>query len=360
MRTLLIASSALIAGFYSMSQPAPAPQKKVKQYPLFESDSILNLEIRGNLRSVMRDREDDAEYHYVDLLAPDTAGKTEENRIRVRCRGNFRRSRANCEYPPLWINLPKDSISPSSLFANLNKVKLVMPCTDPEYIIREYMVYKVYNLFTPYSFRVRLVNLTFRDSSKLEKPDRFYGILLEPEEIMAKRNGFDLLEKKGVNSSYIIPSEFHRMAVFQFFAGNTDWSLPFLHNIKLISSDTSLPPIPVPYDFDHTGLVNASYAYPAEELKLPSVRVRRYRGYCLDDYANELAPVFAMFKEKRPQIEALYQNQPGLSETYVKSSLRYIDDFYKLIDNPKKAKMEFNYPCAHKDGGEVQIKGLNN
>ena len=73
---------------------------------------------------------------------------------------------------------------------------------------------------------------------------------------------------------------FLKMAVFQFMIGNTDWSVPYLQNIKFITKDSTKAPLTVPYDFDHAGIVSAPYALPAEELEMSSVLERRYRGYC--------------------------------------------------------------------------------
>ena len=66
--------------------------------------------------------------------------------------------------------------------------------------------------------------------------------------------------------------------------GNTDWTVPVFHNNVLIISQGNLQGlgsgIAVPYDFDYSGLVDANYAVPSDQLNLPSVLDRRYLGIC--------------------------------------------------------------------------------
>jgi hypothetical protein len=82
----------------------------------------------------------------------------------MKTRGHFRKLKENCKYPPLLINFPKDVDRLSSVFSGQKKLKLVMPCTGDDYIIREWLVYKIYNLITPKSFRARLVRVDLDDA----------------------------------------------------------------------------------------------------------------------------------------------------------------------------------------------------
>jgi hypothetical protein len=94
------------------------------------------------------------------------------------------------------------------------------------------------------------------------------------------------------------------MAVFEYFIGNTDWSVEYLQNVKLLATDTNSVAYTVPYDFDHAGIVSPPYAKPAEQLQLSSVRERRYRGYCLTDLSL-LRPFFTEFLQLRDKIDSL-------------------------------------------------------
>jgi hypothetical protein len=153
------------------------------------------------------------------------------------------------------------------------------------------------------------------------------------------------------------PDAFLSMALFQYLVGNTDWSVQYLQNIKLIARDSGTAPYPVPYDFDHAGIVGTSYALPAEELKMISVRQRRYRGYCVQNQAL-FEPVIAHFNRLKKDIYKLYSDCELLDAKYIKSTRLYLDEFYETINNAKEWKKEFAYPCDPKGTGNVVIKGL--
>ena len=195
------------------------------------------------------------------------------------------------------------------------------------------------------------------DSTGKFPTDSLAGFLIEPLAQAAARNQMVPVNKNGLKPQYLPPSDFHLMAVFQYFAGNTDWSIQFRQNIELAGHTVNTPPVPIPYDFDMSGMVGASYARPPEELDLSSVLVRRYRGYCLPS-VDVLQPVFRLFNEKRPEIEKIYRETTGLSDSYRKRALEYIDDFYRVINNPRKTEKEFTYPCLPDGTGNVVIKGL--
>ena len=73
---------------------------------------------------------------------------------------------------------------------------------------------------------------------------------------------------------------------FQFLIGNTDFSSTNQHNEKLIYLKGNDAIIPIPYNFDMSGLVDASYAVVSqvqgEVLDITSVRQRLYRGVMRD------------------------------------------------------------------------------
>jgi hypothetical protein len=149
------------------------------------------------------------------------------------------------------------------------------------------------------------------------------------------------------------------MAVFEYLIGNTDWSVQYLQNIKLIGKDSMSIPSTVAYDFDHAGIVDAPYAKPAPELMLTSTSTRRYRGFCLENM-TAFKEVFAFYNDLKGSIYGIYSGNPLLDEKYIKSTLKFLDDFYATINDPKKAQKEFLYPCDKAGTGNVVIKGLQN
>lgn len=237
-------------------------------------------------------------------------------------------------------------------------MKLVTACRDDKYVVREYLVYKLYNLLTPKGFKVRLVKVSFDEPGKKKNEKPFYGIFIEEEGQVAKRNGTTLLDGKLVRPELARREDFLRMAVFEYFIGNTDWSVQYLQNVRLLASAGSGPPITVPYDFDHAGIVGAPYAKPREELLLSSTYERRYRGFCMNDM-NAFKEVFDQFNQVKPDIMNVYTNCPYLEKSYTKNTLNYIEAFYKTINNPRAAQRDFEYPCQEGNTGNIIIKPLD-
>jgi hypothetical protein len=322
---------------------------------LFETDEVLNIQLSGNIRQLLSDRGKVSQYHPL-TLSYTIDSQSVSMPVRLKTRGHFRKDKANCSYPPLWINVSKKDQPRSSIFYNQDKIKLVMPCQDDEYIIREWLVYRLYNLITPKSFRARLVKLELNDERGKKKPG-FYGILLENEIKMAQRNKYLLVNKLNVRPEKTDPHSFLAMAVFEYMIGNTDWSVQYLQNIKLLATDSFSMPLAVPYDFDHAGIVSAPYAQPAEELVLRSVRERRYRGYCITDM-RWFEPVVALFNRLKKDIYEVYTHCSLLDAKYLKSTIAYLDEFYATINNPKALQKAFGYPCDPNGTGNVVIKGL--
>ncbi|MEO6289440.1 MAG: hypothetical protein ABIO76_05945, partial [Ginsengibacter sp.] len=293
-------------------------------------------------------------YHPLLLRYQKEDSNTESIQIRAKARGNFRRLKENCKLPPLMLNFPKQEKTKKTLFAKENKLKLVIPCQGDEYVVREWLVYRLYNLISENSFRARLVQVDFKDSLSQRKNETHYCILLEDENKVAERNKATLLRKR-LQMENTNRSEFTKMAVFQYMIGNTDWSVPFLQNIKLISKDPTLPPYAVPYDFDHAGIVSAPYAGVAPELEISSTTERIYRGYCDNDRMDFLE-TFELFHQRKNDIYNLYTNSTLVNSRYVKFVTRFLDDFYKTIDNVKSIDEVFNAPC--RTNVRIELKGL--
>ena len=175
---------------------------------------------------------------------------------------------------------------------------------------------------------------------------------------MAKRNGSKLMEMKNLYGESTETETFLKMAVFQYMIGNTDWSVPFLHNIRIISFDPATVPFVVPYDFDHAGIVDAPYALPPEQLALKSTRERRFRGYCITDW-KKMDEVIATYNRLKDDIYKTYTSCTLLNAKYVSATTRFLDEFYTTINDPKKMKAEFSYPCNPANANYI-IKGLEN
>lgn len=332
---------------------AQTPLTETKAARLFASDDVLAICILADFRAIQKDRGDDPSYHDATLTYAVAGQDSVQLPLKVKARGNFRRASANCNLPPLLLNFPKKKVK-GTVFENQDKLKLVTRCRDEEDVEREYLVYKLYNLLTEFSFKARLVAVTYQDSTRKKSLEASFGFLIEAEDALAERHGTNLRAKKRKTTENLADHEgMATLAVFQYMIGNTDWSVPYQHNIKLLERTIGLP-MPVAYDFDHSGIVGARYAHPAPELGIQSTRQRLYRGL---NYSDELfQTVFEKFDRIKPQVYALYRENPNLRPDYVKRTLKYFDEFYETIGDADKVKSLF----TKAKGKNVVIKGLKN
>ena len=329
---------------------------KLQLGPLFNSDYTLNFSVLANLKALLKDRSTNPANHWGMVKYIDSAGKQIEIPIKVKVRGNFRRLSENCTFPPLLLDFDIKKNN-KTIFKQQDKLKLVTHCLKNDYIMEEYLVYKIYNLITENSFKARFANVTYQDSLGKRETETRRAFLIEDEDDLAKRIGRKVYKNVRLRQNQLDTIQMATVSVFEYLIGNTDWSVPFLHNIKILNAESKMP-IPVPYDFDHSGIVNARYASPAAELvEIVSVKQRLYRGFTYSP--GVFQKVFDNFKSVRPQIIALYKDNKNLEPSYIKYVLKYLDDFYKTIDNPKSVARDFvGQGLKNMQAGGVQIKGL--
>jgi hypothetical protein len=357
--------SLLLVGFtcftpaLSQKKSPKNPDKKkevrtgLKDY-LFTSDEMLHFTLTGKLNNLYNDRYKNIAYHpmSLQLTGKDSASSM---RLTVKTRGNFRRRRENCKMPPLMLNFPRNESTKGSPFENQRKLKLVVPCQGDEYVVREYLIYKLYNLLSEHSFKARLAQVEFVDSGGKKNAETHYCFLLEDENRMAERNKSFIWNRKMFPMRGTDKKEFTKMAVFEYMIGNTDWSVPYLQNIRLVTNDTTRAPYPVPYDFDHAGIVDAPYAGPAPELEISSTRERIYRGFCEKD-KKAFKETFELFNKLKDDFYKIYTECPLISAKYIKSTTKFLNDFYKVINNDKDIETEFGNPCRTEV--RIELKGL--
>lgn len=303
---------------------------------LFSSDSVLAFTLTASFLQILKDRGDTTTAHPAHLNYHTPQGENLSLPVKLQVRGNFRKLWNNCSFPPLYLDVPKKKAR-QTVFTNQNKLKLVTHCEGEEYVVREYLVYRLYNLLTDYSFQARLCQVTYVDSAGKRPTETRWGVLLEDESSLVKRNGGLPNKLRQISMANMDSLHMATLAVFEYLIGNTDWSVPYRHNIRLLTVPTLKSPVPVPYDFDQSGIVDAFYARPSENIGVASVRERVYRSIA---YPSALfRQVFDRFNQLKPQIYALYANDPNLDSAYVQRTLKYLDEFYAVINNPVKVSL---------------------
>jgi len=313
---------------------------------LFEAESPLECSLAFDLRKLNREKNQELEQEAIMICNRDDSVILEK-KIRIRARGISRKQ--ICYLPPIRLNL-EDSVKKSGGFKKHKSIKLVTHCElskmYQEYVLKEYLIYKLYNLLTEESFRVRLMNVRYIDTGR-KNPKEYpgYGFVIEDIDVVAERNDAFEIEVLTVNQEHLDLVAMRRVAIFQFMIGNTDWSAPGLHNLKLLRSNDfqKVAPVPVPYDFDITGFVNPSYALPNPLFPIESVRERYFRGICgtLEEFKQALQP----FYEIKDAVYQTILEFEYIEEKARTSLIRYIDEFYEIIESDKHIQAEMLRTC---------------
>lgn len=302
-------------------------------FDLFNTDEIMHVRILSDFRNLIKRKyQDEYQPAVLETTLFDTI--TLRRGLKIKARGNYRRK--TCSFPPIKLNFPKKQAIFSQI-QEFDKIKLVGNCRAgalyDQYLIQEYYVYKMYNLLTPFSYRVRLLRVEYIDTSGKKKPRDNYAFIIEPTDQMALRLNAKEFDRKGISNHRVDRNTATIMGLFQLLVGNTDWSIPGMHNIKLLRvADAKYSmPVAVPYDFDYCGIVDAQYATPHEILPIEEVTERFYMGSCRE--IEEYEEAFKIFHEKRSEFEALFADSPYLIKGGKSKPLRYIDGFYRIIDS---------------------------
>lgn len=322
---------------------------------LFSSEEVLRFKLQLNYKALLKDRGDERSYHQATITYKTAQGENVAVPLKVRVRGRHRRDPNVCRFPPLLLNFPKKAVA-KTWFAGTDKIKLVTHCIGDDYVLREYLVYKLYNIVADRSFRVRLCYIDYEDTENRKDIGGNYAFLIEEEERLADRSkSIIMAEELLIRMDATDERTMAKLAMFQFMIGNTDWSVPYRHNILLLYSVNNGKPVPVPYDFDYNGIVMPPYAKPPPILDIRSVRQRLFRGYTYtDDVLAELVP---FFNNRR---EAFYQvyNNPLLDNKYKKQTFKYLDEFYEIINDPKDFRRYIVKQGERNEKNSIMIKGL--
>lgn len=255
--------------------------------------------------------------------------------VKVRPRGRFRRMK--CSFPPLKLKFKKDDLAEQGL-NDYNEFKLVTHCLEDdlrskEMIVKEFIVYKMLNVLTKYSFRVQLVKVTYRHSERKDKIKQ-WGILIEDLEDLSHRNDGQVVSRIGIPLDSIHENQEKLASLFQFMVGNIDWSYLLARNIEFVRLPSG-ELVPIPYDFDYSGFVNAPYAAPDRQVGQETVRDRVYLGNAASH--QELRAMFSYFKMKKPEILETISECRHLSGEVKTDLLNYLGGFFELLENEEFA-----------------------
>lgn len=296
-------------------------------------EDVLELTIETDMRQLIWEK-DEEKYQPATIRYLNDEGDTIRWEAELRARGNARK--IICYYPPVKIKLKKSLLQERSTDDDYKSFKIVNQCNsggnNESYAAKEFLAYRLYNAVSPYSFRVRMLRVTYIDSgSKKKKETQLTGFLIEDEEELAERWGGNLVERETFGAHMVERGPLQCLALFQYMIGNTDWAVSNLHNLEIINVPEFQKVIPVPYDFDYAGIVNTSYAVPHSSLPISDVQQRLYRGpKCSEE---EAAQWIDHFRERKETILRTCHEALVLDEKDLKQVEKFIGDFFEELEN---------------------------
>ncbi len=334
--------------------PLSLATKVKKPAKLFSNSEMMEITLTGPWALIQKRNEVDARYP-AQMTYQGKDGQELTVDIKAEPRGKSRRYQI-CDFPPLKIHLDKKEMK-GTVFRGNKKLHLVTYCKNndkyEQYYIKEFLAYRIYNQITAYSVNVKPLMINYTDNKSGKTITRF-SFLTEDFDDTAKRNNLQRLTIPRVTPTDIDPLQTSYFSLFQYLIGNLDWSAlsgpdkdRCCHNARLIGTgNTEKPRYVVPYDFDSSGLVNASYALPPDGVNTKSVKTRVYRGFCA--HRQELPKAVSLFKAKKADILALFKNSKVLSTKNQKHLIKYTEDFYNILADPKRFKKQITDKCRGK------------
>lgn len=327
-------------------------QAHASKRPLFDEQSPLEAVLTLPIAKAYAQKKKDVRLYHNGFFSYRDKGNSVRLPVKVKTRGNFRR--ANCMMPPLRLNFAKKLVK-DSLFRGQDKLKLVGPCkfgTNYKQLIGlEHLAYQIFETVSPHALKTRLINLNYVDSESKRKPRKSITFVIEDIEDLAKRSKLKHVTPIKAKRSEMDLGKTALVEVFALFIGNNDYStltgLPgneCCHNVQLLSSKNGKGKvIPVPYDFDMSGLVNAPYAAPPGTLPIKTVRKRYFNAWCKDE--KHFRNAVEKFKQHKPDIMALVDNSTNISAIMKNKTKSYFEQFYAMVEKPKRFQKEITGRC---------------
>jgi hypothetical protein len=302
---------------------------------LFEQNDLLPVKLKYS-RKVLKKETNDSTFMDSELVYQMKNGDWKTLSLKIRARGNFRRK--NCYFTPLKLKIKKKEAK-ETIFKGQKKLKMVLPCLNEsskdDNVIKEYVIYKMFEVISPYSFSTRLIDVEYEDTKvKKSKLYQLKGILIEDDETVAKRLDGKITKRTFSPEGYDDLAAI-RLAMFQYMIGNTDYSVTKHHNVKVVFVDKKF--IPVPYDFDLAGYVNTSYAIVSQtrkqNLPIEKVTERYYMGYQRDyKLFQQVRQEFIAHKQDLLAIINAHKSYFENNRNYT-TAKNYIDDFFRILAN---------------------------
>jgi hypothetical protein len=353
---LMLAAPALLAQ-NPASEPTRKPPISAKPWPedeiliarrteaqnrkLFQNGPTLEFTLTSEFNLINAERTPNNAKQFPGVLAVDG----QDIPVKLGSRGHLRLKSQTCDFVPIKVDLPRDQLA-GTIFEGQTTLKLGTHCRgerdSDQYVIREYLAYKLANLVTPLSLRARLARGTYVDARSKKKIATHSALFLEHENDLARRLG-----GRDVKLQHMVFSEFDKpalttMMMLEYMLGNTDYSIWTLHNVVIVQ-DKRRKFFPVPYDFDLSGMVHAPYAAPDPRLSLRSVTDRLYRGPCRT--VEEFNAAAEPFRASQADMMTAIDSVSELNSVHKGEMKDYLAGFFRRIATPDAIKKTFVDGC---------------
>jgi hypothetical protein len=317
----LVFAASFATGFIQLGKKQ-AQADHPSLFDKFAQEEIVEIAVRTDLGLLLRDKEGTPQPATVSWNNGE-----ESFQIQLSARGKTRLD--ICEFPPLKLNFRKGDLKRRGL-APYDKIKLITHCIDDQnLVLREYLVYQLYSLMTDKSFRTQLARVRYLDTQGKVADMERYAVILENTDEMADRVGGEIVEADGEELQSVDASQYQMLTIFQYMIGNTDWNLSKRHNVKLVQLLGGGAPVPVPYDFDFAGMVNAPYAKPHPQLPIQEVTQRffQWRGKSTDG----LEKTIGLFKAKQHRLIGFCQGFQLLDQKDRREVAEFLKAFFDVV-----------------------------
>ncbi|HLF31365.1 MAG TPA: hypothetical protein VI566_10120 [Xanthomonadales bacterium] len=328
----------------SADSGAPKPEK------LFESDQLLTITLRAPWNDIVKKKKVQDPYPAT-IEFTDSLGQAQSLPLSAARRGITRQE--VCKFPPIRLIFDKELVK-GTMFRGQKRLKMVTHCDKgdkfAQFYRQEMTIYRMYNLITDISFRVRPLTVTYVDSVKGETMEPQFAFLIEDDGDMAERNGLIKLQAAKIRPTQLEPTEISRMMLFQFMIANVDFAATAgptpdecCHNAKLVGLDETSNIYSVPYDFDVAGIIKTPYAVPHESLPIKSVTQRLYRGFCM--YNSTMETARQEFLAKEQALYDLVQNESLLADKTKGQMREFLADFFEILRDQGKYEKSIIQKC---------------
>ncbi len=346
---LLLISQLIWLNLTAQTEPAgyDSESQMTDTLGFFEKEEPLQLSIKFDFDSIFSDKSESSEYQSAEVAYTDDQGKTVTLSADIRTRGSFRLDPANCNFPPLKMRI-RGKQRQGTVFQGISELKMVTHCQDDQevyeqYLLQEYLIYRVFNILTDYSFRVRLVKVNYIDTGEPGRQLDKYAFFLEDKDDLAERLEGNILDISIAYPLGVDQDQYSLVSFFEFMIMNSDWSLPIVHNVEVLSTDYFKPPYAIPYDFDWAKIIDIPYVVPGIGIRTEEGRVRVFKGSCRS--RKDFRKIIEIYNQHRLDIYRLYLGFEPLDNLYKQQTYSDYNNFYNLINDRELFRLNIREEC---------------